>query len=578
MIHYQYAHAETEATTGYFACSPTPALTPSQALQYLANHPLDDFMRRHLFTLLSSVSSDEVRDLFTTFYKANGHSSAVASFAEELTILSPSLLPVLAPYLPEQTNPAEASAATPLVIIAWNKLPDKHLHMQWGTVFNNNIQHHKALAAPSVIGLPPLYVHHNGTWQSPEDPTCTPTLHPYTATVGQVAAANDFLCHTPYVRPPAEETATLAQERLEACGIIAGQEMRHVASLSPIALLRPWNVALTVQHKRHNFTLQGRANTYGRGLSVGQARASCLMEMVERASLYVSVKDDTVLDRAEHTALEYATQTEMHNKGYTTLDICNYPTEVAYTNAPLTWVAGHTPNKQTVWVPLQMVTLFSNLDEVCLFDSLGSTGIATGNTIEEAKLAALTEILERDAEATTPFTKQGCFTLSCTEGLVGQLLADYKARGINVQFQDITGPMGVPAYKCFVMSPKGLISRGHGAHLDARKAVISALTETPFPYPHGGASGPSLRNLPQVEYEQLPNFALETAAQSLALLEATLLANNKTPVYVTLTHKTLQFPVVRAFIPGMELAADRDAFSRIPLQLYSNYLNIFSNE
>jgi ribosomal protein S12 methylthiotransferase accessory factor YcaO len=240
-------------------------------------------------------------------------------------------------------------------------------------------------------------------------------------------------------------------------------------------------------------------------------------------------------------------------------------------------MAGESPGLGRVYVPVQMAGLFCNLDEIALFDSPGSTGIATGCTLEEARVAALLEILERDAEATTPFSKASCFRLEADpdrDPLIAALLADYAALGINVQFQDLTGPLGVPAFKCFVMSPKGAIARGHGAGLSARRAVISALTETPFAYPEGGPSGPMLRKLPARRLHELPDYTLPTPAANLALLEDLLRQNGRPPVYVSLTRPELGFPVTRALVPGLELAADRDAFSRIPRRLYENYLRL----
>ena len=126
------------------------------------------------------------------------------------------------------------------------------------------------------------------------------------------------------------------------------------------------------------------------------------------------------------------------------------------------------------------------------------------------------------------------------------------------------------------MSPKGAIARGHGAGLSARRAVISALTETPFPYPDGGPSGPILRKLPVRNLHELPDYSLSTPDRNLAMLEDLLRRNHRPPVYVDLTRADLGFPVVRAFIPGLELAADSDVFSRVPLRLYDNYLKMFS--
>lgn len=64
--------------------------------------------------------------------------------------------------------------------------------------------------------------------------------------------------------------------------LIVGPEMRHEASLSPIALLRAWRVDVGVSSGRQQYSLRGEATAYGRGLSLAQARASYAMEIVER--------------------------------------------------------------------------------------------------------------------------------------------------------------------------------------------------------------------------------------------------------------------------------------------------------
>ena len=71
-------------------------------------------------------------------------------------------------------------------------------------------------------------------------------------------------------------------------------------------------------------------------------------------------------------------------------------------------------------------------------------------------------------------------------------------------------------------------------------------------------------------------ISLPTPAASLAMLEDLLRRNHRPPVYVDLTRPDLGFPVTRAFVPGLELAADTDAFSRVPLRLYANYLGMMN--
>ena len=592
MMHYIYAHSQTEATTGYFSCEPQTPLSVPQLLAHLAEHPYDSFMRRHALQVCGSLPMADVAFAFAA-QRENGTEEqplppALVAFAHELAMVSAegaSLLPALlgrgVQEEASRTSPIVCENATPLVLLRWQTLADGPLHAAWGKVFTENMAGHRLLVSPAATGLAPLYTHEVAGQAKPEvDQTDIPGSAavfrmPLAAPLEQLrqAVAARFQGKQGYTRPPAEETAALAAQRLEECGIIDGEEMRHVASLSPVALMRPWRVRLQVEGGRHAFTLKGKATTYGRGLSVGAARASCLMEMVERASLYVSVAGGQVLHRASPMPIVQARRSELVGQSRLALNPQEYPLEAPCGDPVLHWVEGHNARGEAVWVPLQMVTLFSNLDEIDLFDSLGSTGIATGNILAEAKVAALTEIIERDAEATTPYVKADCFTLLAGQDPeLARLLEAYRQCGIFVHVQDLTGPLGVPVYKCFAMSPKGQVARGFGAGLHGKRALVSALTETPFPFPGGGPSGPMLRGVPQCDVDSLPNHSLGSPEADLALLEDALCASGRMPVYVVMTHEALQFPVVRAFAPGMELAADRDTFSRIPYRLWENYV------
>ncbi len=567
-MRYFYTHTATQAATGFFTCRPDPSLSLADCLVHLAAHPLDDFMRRHLLQHLAGLPAEEV----ATALAAQAHAPACAALACELRLVSPELARCLNPA--NFPLPASAEAeATSLALLGMERLPDKEVHAAWNALYADNIQGHRALPAPDKTGLPELF-------PEPAAPGLPCLGVPFTAcfplSLAAVQARHTATPGPAYVRPSTEETAALAEERLAEAGILAGVEKRHTSSLSPVALLRPWNVSLRVRLGRHDFSLKGEATTYGRGLSVAAARASCLMEMVERASAYLPVTEEGVENRTKPAPLLRARLSELRASGRESLDPNDFPLEVAYADAPLYWMPGHAATGREMLVPVQMAGLFCNLDEIRLFESPGSTGLATGNTLEEAKVAALLEIIERDAEAVTPFAKSGCFVLEAREARLAALLKDYTDRGINVHFQDLTGPLGVPVYQCFVMSPKGTVARGYGAGLSGQKAALSALTETPFPYPDGGFSGPQLRNLPRRVLEELPDWSLESPSRNLAMLEELLAAAGRAPVYVELSRADLGFPVVRAFVPGFELAADRDLYSRVPWRLYRNHERMWS--
>lgn len=563
---YRYTHTETEATTGYFSCEPPKDMTFDEGVAWLEAHPNDDFMHRHLLRAVNAERPDVIEKHIRT---AGGRPAFAALLYEACALHAERrhLLELFSEQFPG-LSPEELKQLfrqhTPLPYLAWSELPDRELHRGWCHLFRENIQKHHMLPLPEDADLPPLY---------PDEIAAPLEEAPILAIHKRLMGTPG----TPWTRPPSQETAQRALDTLLENGVIAGIEMRHEASLSPIALLRRWQLDISVRNGSLNYALQGEATTYGRGLSLADTRASYAMEMIERASSYASVGPEGILGLTRPQPLRLARYSELVQEGTAALDPNSIPLEVPYADQPLYWLEGHTPHAgstRPVLVPAQMVYLFSNLDEVALFTSSSSTGLASGNTLEEAKVAALTEIIERDAEATTTYDRSRCFKAVTDDPRLGSLLNDYAARGINIQFQDMTTEFGIPCYTCFVMGPRGTVARGTGAGLDGRRAAISAMTETPYPYPGGAPSGPGLRGLPERRLEDLPNFALESPARNLALLEETLAATGRQPVYVELTLERFGLPVVKALIPDMELTADFDDFTRISKRLYRSYLRM----
>lgn len=573
-LHYRYAHTSTEATTGYFACEPPVDMTFEQGLDRLEAAPLDEFLHSHLLRLAAVFSPERMSALLDGLDPIAR--PATAALLREACLLNPGLSDLLhrTAAAPAPQTLAAIEAATPHIALRWHAQPDRDLHRAWCEVFRDNMHNHRMLPQLEDMDIPPLYDPAE-ILDGPERPVATAA--DIRALLAMAPAES-----APWQRPPSHETASLALERLVENGIIAGVEMRHEASLSPIALLRRWNVDMTVRCGALDYTLKGEGTTYGRGLSLADARASYAMEMVERASSYVSVGAVDgqlhVLDRATPQPLLRARLSELLADGREVLPPHAIPLEAPYQDQPLYWLAGHTPDDaggtRPVLVPAQMAYLFCNLDEIALFSASGSTGLATGNIMAEAKVAALTEILERDAEATMPYDRSQCFRLVTDDARLQSLLDDYAARGIHIQFQDLTTEFGVPCYKCFVVGPRGQVARGTGAGLSGRRAVLSAMTETPFAYPNGGPSGPGVRGLPERKLEDLPDLALESPQRNLELLETLFTVNRMAPVYVELTHADLQFPVVKALVPGLESTADFDTWSRMSRRLFRNYLRL----
>lgn len=572
---YAYVHTRTVGATGYFSCEPAEALPLDAALTALEATPLDEFLHEHLLRRLGDMDAPALTALAERCFAAARAARplpALTALLLECALVFPEAGAALAPATAElRAHAAPMATASPSPRLAAARRPDQAVALEWGRRFHANLTEHRPLPRLEESGLPL--------------PHATADLAQAMAQVlrapgeSSLAAAHARLAarHWPGGgRPPAGETFARAMRALEGAGLVAGPEMRHEASLSPIALLRDWRISISVRNGRHVHHLRGTATAYGRGLSLAAARASCAMEMVERASAYASVGeggahgDGEILDRRSPLPLRHATAAELARAGLRAVAPDALAAEV-----PLFWVTARDTRGAEVLVPAQSVLLFCNLDEARLARDPGSTGLASGNSPEEARLAALMEVIERDADATTPFCRHTCFTLRSRDPRIQGLLDDYAARGIRVQFQDITSEFGVPVYRCFVTARDGSVVTATGAGLRGADAALSALTETPWPYswatpaPHGVASGPGLAGLAPRALEDLPDWSLPTAEASLRLLETVLAAHGREIFHVDLTRRDLDIPVVRVLVPGLEPHADFDALTRPAPRLFA---------
>lgn len=565
-IHYELRLITTTSGAGFFGCRPEKVMPFDGMLSYLRTHPNDEFMRKELLLKIAGLDKKPFRKKLES---ARQNDPLLHSLLCEATLLYEKFfgLQALFPY----ATRAELARQSPLIYIRSSCQPDQQNHFEWTKRFRDNIFAHRQLPSPDHIGLNPLFEDGGATAGEDEQVAIRQLTSGITATRPGKAGGARF---------SPEETAQKALERLETIHIFTDIEKRHVASLSPIGLLRRWQMHIRVRDNRHHYTLKGIQTSYGKGLSLDAARASCTMEIVERCSSFAGVENGQMTGYRQHYPLRHATFGELVKDGLTALDPNHLQLEAPYDDAPLYWIEGlgadGRRNQTPIWVPAQCVFLFCNLDEIKLFSALGSTGLASGNTPAEAKMSALLEIIERDAENTTPFHPARCFQMTTRDPALSALLEQYRTAGIHVQFQDLTPPMGVPCCKCFVVGMDGQVHKGTGAHLNARSALISALTETPYPFPYGPPSRPPHARTTIVPFEALPDYSTGDIETDLTLLEQLLCANGFQPIYVNLTRKDLDIPVVKAIIPGMELISDFDRFSRVNPRLYRNYLRLFA--
>ena len=556
----------TGSGVGYFAAVPALEASFDQDLAYLRECPMDQFMHNHLLEMVGRLDLETARQILEM---AGDRDPVVTVLLYEASLTFPALAPLAAGFQPREI--ARLLEYTPLNHARWSLLEDRTLHSRWIELFDRNLSQHEPLPSPDDAGLPFPY--------DPTEPArgASPPVH-----VGEICGgvARPSGGKAP-ADPPPGETARRALERLQALGVVAGEETRHTSSLSPHGFLRRWKMERTVENGCLHYSLSGIQTSYGKGPTPDAARASYAMEMAERCSSFASIGPEGVLGTRRKYPLVHDRLSRLREQGRAALDPNELPLEAPYADQALYWMEGEERKGGTtrpVLVPVQCVFLFCNLDEISLFSGLGSTGLASGNSREQARVSALLEDLERHAEATIPYHPRHCFRLESRDPEIADLLADYEKRGIHVRFQDLTTELGIPCYKSFVVGPRGEIVKGTGAHLDGRKALLSALMETPHPYPGGPHATRKSEDLPTRVLEELPDWDRGSWKENLDVLERLLEANGFRAVYVDLTREDLGIPVVKAIVPGMELTADFDRFSRVSRRLFVNYWKDFRRE
>ncbi|MDY6905133.1 MAG: YcaO-like family protein [Thermodesulfobacteriota bacterium] len=565
-IEYTLTRETTRHQTGFFVVTPVDKPDFEQALARLKLRPMDDFLHQYVLTRMQHLPQTAIQQFLEN--DETGDDPVFDALAAEYRLLTMGRQALKTQYTAEDLK--QMSRHTPLIYLRSALTPDQPLHRQWTALFRGNILIHKPLLPPEKTDLPPLMPENSPT-PSPLSAAGKPQI-----TLSELARTTAGQQKPAAPLPTPGKTADTAIERLEQAGVELDQLMRHQASLSPIGLLRTWRFFISVDNHRNRFTLSGEQTSYGRGLSLDVARASLMMEIVERCSAFASVSESGLEGLQRRYPVRHATFSELARKEEVALDPGNLSLETPYRDEPLHWIAGETPGRNNkIWIPVQCLFLFCNLDEPALFSGLGSTGLASGNTQAQARVAAILEIIERHQAATVPYDPNACFRLVAVDSEVGALLTAYHQAGLDLWFQDITPPMGIPCCRCFVAEQNGTIHTGTAAHLNARKAIISAITENTCPFPNVPATRPAPNGLTIVPYENLPDYATTNPDTDLRLLETLLLKNGFSPCYADLTRADINLPVAKAIVPGLEIMGDLDDYSRVHPDLYHNYLAMF---
>jgi ribosomal protein S12 methylthiotransferase accessory factor len=214
--------------------------------------------------------------------------------------------------------------------------------------------------------------------------------------------------------------------------------------------------------------------------------------------------------------------------------------------------------------------------------------VAAGNSVDEALLQGLLELVERDSVALWWYSRAhrpGIDLDASDDPRVRAALAPLRARGRDVWVLDITSDLGIPAMAALTSAPDGgRVLMGFGAHVDPVIAVVRALTEV-----CQSESGISDWNaeitpegVPEIEGEWLaavttatdpwlaPHGSAPLARPSTLdlheSLDAVLVALSKAGLeawWMDLTRRDIGLPVVRTVVPGLRHFWNRFAPGRL---------------
>ena len=267
---------------------------------------------------------------------------------------------------------------------------------------------------------------------------------------------------------PPSETIENNEDKCKIAGITRITEITHLdrIGLPVFSAIRP-----TSQ--------EGSISIYGgKGISTEHAKASAMMEGFER---YSAEKQD------ENTVT--GTISEISSKGkIINPESLNLPNDFNKTNMEninLEWNIAHDLiSDEDYYIPSNAIYHPYVNDSVFSLFKSNTNGLASGNSLEEAILHGIFEVIERDAWSIFELTHKNSKQIdldSIESETVKEALLKFSENDINIKLMDLTADINVPTIAASaddtLLKDAGLLTLGIGTHLDPEVAVLRALTE-----------------------------------------------------------------------------------------------------
>lgn len=221
-----------------------------------------------------------------------------------------------------------------------------------------------------------------------------------------------------------------------------------------------------------------RTSHTGKGVSAIQAQVSLTMESIERFCSEYRSEYSSKLLKGSYDSLKTKHNT-LDPQSLILSNITNYRPD-----GEIHWVWGTDILRQEdILVPACTVYHPFHLDEFFLMNT-HTNGIASGNTLEEAVIHGLAEVIERDAWSIAQYNRHFREALSVEDGAENRFIVDvierYDNADIEIVAKNITSDVGVPVIAAFsrdLVHDNMIPIDGFGAHLDPKVAMIRSILE-----------------------------------------------------------------------------------------------------
>jgi ribosomal protein S12 methylthiotransferase accessory factor YcaO len=397
-----------------------------------------------------------------------------------------------------------------------------------------------------------------------------------------------------------------AQETLEKVAPVSKNiGVTRLADITDMDVLRIPNYSAVVPGTEDYIWVYG-----GKGPTREHAMASALMESIERYSSLPSAGPRKFI-RSSYSELS-KTHTVLHP------DSVVEPITFVYHNDMLMdWLPGYDlVSGEEIMVPAS-IALFRYRPPppaVNPFAYFHTNGLASGNVIEEAICHALCEVIERDAmsladlrASAIPFhiLRTIAHSLNAAGFLASSIPAErfvddpsifpdvdisemdfepvkhlvnkFKRADISLTIKDITSDIGIPTFNAssveWITHDYGYLAEGHGTHLDARIALLRAITEVSQTraaniqgarddlrkIKYGEQNTDDRRawqfmpSTMKIKFSRVQTFFNEDILDDIKLILLRLKSVGLNQVIIVdLTNPDIGIPVVRAIVPGLE--------------------------